>query len=306
MPPRRTLIVTADDFGLSTEVNEAVEHAHREGFLTSASLMIGAPAAADALARARRLPRLAVGLHVALTDGLSVLGRDAIPHLVDADRRFRGSMEAVSFRLACDRRLRREMRREIDAQFEAFRASGLRLDHADTHKHFHTHPLVFEDLVAIGKRYGLRSLRLPYEPSGVGRAIAGARGHLPSPSSLAMALPVRRMRRRCRELGLLTNDCVLGLRASGSMDTEHVLRALRSPVRGVVELYLHPATVSGAAVSARAASARHAAEYRALLDPAVKRAAHDLGWTLSTYGELTGRVARETTAPGNPPSEDLE
>ena len=59
---RKRLIVTADDFGLSREVNEAVEQAHREGILTAASLMVSAPAAADAVARARRLPSLRVGL----------------------------------------------------------------------------------------------------------------------------------------------------------------------------------------------------------------------------------------------------
>jgi hopanoid biosynthesis associated protein HpnK len=290
MPSRKILIVTADDFGSTPEVNEAVERAHREGILTSASLMIGAPAAADALARARRLPQLAIGLHVVLTDGLSLLGPSDLPRLVDAQGRFRGSMAAVSFRLAADPALRREIRREIRAQFEACRRAGLRVTHADSHKHFHTHPLVFEDLVSVGRDYGLRSLRLPYEPSGVGWSIAGTGGRLPSPATLAMILPLRRMRRRCRELGIATNDCVLGLRASGSMDAARVLRALRSPVTGTVELYLHPATVSGAAVSPSAALALHEAEYRALLDHDVKRAVRDLGWTLSTYNELSGGV----------------
>ena len=72
MPPRR-VIVTADDFGLSPEVNEAVERAHREGVLTAASLMVGERAAPDAVAVARRNPGLAVGLHLTLTDGAPVL-----------------------------------------------------------------------------------------------------------------------------------------------------------------------------------------------------------------------------------------
>jgi hopanoid biosynthesis associated protein HpnK len=261
--------------------------------------MIGAPAAADAVARARRLPSLAVGLHVVLTDGVSVLDPVDLPHLVDSERRFRGRMETVSFRLAWDSRRRRELEREIEAQFAAFRATGLPLDHVDSHKHFHTHPLVFEKLALVGKRYGLQSLRVPYEPAAVGTAVAGTRGALPSLSSLAMAWPLRRMRRRCRELGFFTNDALLGLRASGTMDSERVLRALRSLLNGVVELYLHPATVSGARVSASAAAARHAAEYRALLDPAVKRAVHDLGWTLSTYGASAKENARAFSASDN-------
>ena len=73
----RRLIVCADDFGLDAAVNEAVETAHRDGILTCASLMVGAPAAADAVARARRLPRLRVGLHLVLVDGKPVLPRRA-------------------------------------------------------------------------------------------------------------------------------------------------------------------------------------------------------------------------------------
>jgi hypothetical protein len=65
---RHALIVTADDFGLHERVNAAVEHAHRNGVLSAASLMVGADAASDAIERARRLPNLRVGLYLVLAD----------------------------------------------------------------------------------------------------------------------------------------------------------------------------------------------------------------------------------------------
>jgi chitin disaccharide deacetylase len=123
------LIVTADDFGLADEVNRAVEIAHVDGVLTAASLMIGAPAAADAIETARRLPRLAVGLHLALVDALPVLPAPAVPDLVDADRRLRTGMARVGAAISLLPRVRRQMLAEIRAQFEAFRATGLKLDH---------------------------------------------------------------------------------------------------------------------------------------------------------------------------------
>src|SRR6266581_9597373 len=86
--PARRLIVTADDFGAEIAINEAVEAAARDGILTCASLMVGAPAAADAVARARRLPGLRVGLHLVLIDGSPVLPPGDIPALVGADGRF--------------------------------------------------------------------------------------------------------------------------------------------------------------------------------------------------------------------------
>src|SRR5579871_109698 len=81
-PTRPRLIVTADDFGLHEAVNEAVERGYREGVLRAASLMVTAPAVADAVARARNSPGLAVGLHLVLADGQAALPPTQIPELV--------------------------------------------------------------------------------------------------------------------------------------------------------------------------------------------------------------------------------
>src|SRR5262245_8100185 len=99
-PPRRSttssssgretkgLIVTADDYGAAREVNDAVEHAHRHGILTAASLMVAAPAAADAVARAKATPSLRVGLHLVLVEGRPMLSPSLIPDLVDGTGHF--------------------------------------------------------------------------------------------------------------------------------------------------------------------------------------------------------------------------
>jgi len=84
----KALIVTADDFGLSLRVNDAVERANRQGILSAASLMMGAPAVEDAVERARRLTSLGVGLHLTLLDGRPVLPPDEVPGLVESDGRF--------------------------------------------------------------------------------------------------------------------------------------------------------------------------------------------------------------------------
>src|SRR5260370_25320441 len=81
---QRQLIVTADDFGLHEAVNEAVEQASRTGILTAASLMVSPPAAADAVRRARRLPSLRVGLHLALAGRCASLPHRPIPRIADA------------------------------------------------------------------------------------------------------------------------------------------------------------------------------------------------------------------------------
>jgi hopanoid biosynthesis associated protein HpnK len=151
------LVMNADDFGLAKEVNEAVEIAFRRGSLTAASLRVAGPAAAHAVALARRMKILRVGLHLVLIDGAPMLPPEQIPGLVDGRGWLRKDMTRLAFDLALRPALRRQLRLEIAAQFAAFRRTGLPLDHVNAHKHFHVHPLIARDVIAIGREYGMRA-----------------------------------------------------------------------------------------------------------------------------------------------------
>lgn len=253
----RGLIITADDFGLHPSVNQAVERAHREGVLSAASLMVGAPTAGDAIARARACPRLRVGLHLVLADGAPVLPPRAIPDLVDAGGRFGSRMVRDGCRFFGLPRVRGQLAREIRAQFEAFAASGLALDHVNAHKHFHLHPTVLGLTLRIGREFGLRAVRLPRE--------AG----LPLWLRPWLALLAARL----DAAGIAHNDYIVGLRQSGRFDESNLLAALADlPPAGIGELYLHPALVSGAAISPSMPGYRHADEFAALVSPRTRQA----------------------------------
>ncbi len=159
----KSLIITADDFGAAREVNDAVEQAHRGGALTAASLMVSAPAASDAVARAKGMPSLCVGLHLVLVDGRPALPAAQIPDLVDSDGFFRTGMARAGAAMFFLPRARRQLAAEIEAQFQAFAATGLTLDHVNTHKHFHLHPTIASLMIGIGKRYGMKAARVPFE-----------------------------------------------------------------------------------------------------------------------------------------------
>src|SRR5262245_20077089 len=116
----KQLVVTADDFGLAGEINEAVETAHQHGILTAASLMVAGPASRDAVARAQKLPQLRVGLHVVLVEGTPTLPPERVPGLVDAKGCFRTDMARLGLDIALRGDVRRQLRAEIEAQFEAF------------------------------------------------------------------------------------------------------------------------------------------------------------------------------------------
>src|SRR5205814_8142973 len=135
----KRLIVTADDFGRDVAVNKAVEDAHTHGILTCASLMVGAPAAADAVERARRLPSLRVGLHVTLSDGKPLLPGS---RLARRNGNFETDAARAGVRYFFQPGIRRALAEEIRAQFEAFRTTGLALDHVNAHQHLHLHPTI--------------------------------------------------------------------------------------------------------------------------------------------------------------------
>jgi hopanoid biosynthesis associated protein HpnK len=255
----RGLIITADDFGLHAAVNEAVERAHREGVLTAASLMVGAPAASDAIARARRMPNLRVGLHIVLTDGPAVLPCAQIPDLVDADGRFGDAMLRDGFRFFFLPRVRRQLAAEIEAQFMLFCASGLALDHVNAHRHFHIHPTVLSLILAARRRFCFTAMRLPAAAS----------------PPLFLRPWLAAMRRRLDRAKIAYNDGIFGVDETGAMDEKTLLAALSRPPAGVTEIYSHPATCRG--ITPSMAAYRPTDELAALLSPRVRTAMDGLG-----------------------------
>ena len=278
----KRLIVTADDFGVAREVNDAVEAAHRGGVLTAASLMVAAPAAADAIARARRMPSLRVGLHVVLVEGRPVLPASAVTHLVDGSGLFRSNMAVLGTILSCSRQARRQLAAEITAQFEAFRATGLTLDHCNAHKHFHLHPVVAALIAAIGGRFGLRAVRIPLEPAQVLRKIEP---QTPWAAELLTAPFAFLLRRRFRAAGLLAPDRIFGLRWSGRMTRERLSGLIRNLPNGLSEIYLHPATGPFAGA---APGYHYREELDALMAPEIVAASRDSSLRLGGFGDFLG------------------
>ncbi len=265
---RPRLIVTADDFGLHEAVNDAVEQGCRHGVLRAASLMVAAPAAADAVARARRLPELAVGLHLVLADGKPMLPAAQVPDLVGSDGRFGSQMARDGVRFFFLPQVRRQLAAEIEAQFEAYAATGLVLDHVNAHKHFHLHPTVLSLILSIGRRHGLRAVRLPIEPS--------------MPGWLKPWLNL--MRWRLDRHHIAHNDHVFGISHSGGMDEATVLDIIDRLPAGVSEMYLHPAARNQLTPSM--AEYRHTDELAALLSPAVRAHVAERCELLSGFGGL--------------------
>jgi hopanoid biosynthesis associated protein HpnK len=289
----RKLIITGDDFGMSIEVNEAVEEAHRRGVLTCASLVVAGDAAADAIARARRMPNLGVGLHVALVHAPAVLHEAQIPDLIDAGGHgFGRAPFRVGSKIALFPEIRRQAIAEIRAQFELFRKSGLALDHVDGHQHFHQHPWLLRTLIALAPEYGIRAIRLPRESALVswraaghvdlGRRLRDATVHWPL---------LRMMRRMLQSAGIASNDWFFGKHDGGAIGRSWMLRLLDNLPPGATELGLHPATRRWPPPYGPRPHWRVSDELAALVDPDVIAACRRPGLRLAIFSDLTPTAA---------------
>jgi len=179
-------------------------------------------------------------------------------------------------------RVRRQLEAEIRAQFAAFRATGLALDHVNAHKHMHLHPTVARLIIEIGRDFGLKAVRVPYEPVRIlRRAFPGE--HYPTP---LYGYWIKALRLRLQRAGLRVNDHVFGLAWSGGMVEERILRLIAHLPEGVSEIYFHPAIESDPSHVATMPCYRHAEEFATLISPKVRREITEHGIGLVSYGEL--------------------
>jgi hopanoid biosynthesis associated protein HpnK len=261
--PDRRLIINADDFGLSSAVNVAVERAYHEGVLRSASLMTGEAAAGEAVDIARRNLGLSVGLHVTLTDGFPVLDPSKIPDLIQSSGRFHDDETKLNGLLITSRSVRHQVRAEVVAQFAAIRAAGLVCDHVNAHRNFHLHPIIAAIIIKVARREGVRAIRVPWQPT-----LGGINWHSRSsaPISVVRCARVAFLRRLVRQHGMVASDRSIDITGRGA----YLERLLRILPFGTTEFYSHPAITN--IFPGSVAGFPYEADLAALLDPDVRNA----------------------------------
>jgi len=270
----RRLIVNADDFGRSHSINEAVVRAHREGILTSTSLMVNEPTSNEAIALARENPKLGIGLHLTLLCGKSALPPEKIPGLVNARGEFGNRPVDVGMSYFFKHDLREQLRAEIHAQFARFRATGLPLDHVNGHLHLHLHPTIFHILMEDAATLGIRHLRLTRDSLSRSRRMARGRWFYRVSHAAIYEWLSRRARQPLQQHGIRHTQITFGLLQNARVDEEYVLKLLPELPPGDSELYSHPSLDEF----------KH--EFEALVSPRVKERVEKLGIELIRYQDL--------------------
>ena len=277
------LIVNGDDFGASAESNAGILRCHREGILTSTSLMVAEPACEQAAASARECPDLDVGLHLVMCQGHSVLDSTLLRGMVDTRAAFPDSPVKAGMRYFFNRRLRQKLVDECRAQIEThLRLIGY-LNHINGHLNIHVHPVILDILVGLAVEYRVPCLRLPREPVLTTIRLSSDNATRKLMEAVIFRSLSARARRMMMRHGVRSGDWLFGLHQSGHM-TEAYLHGLlaRLPDNRVTELYFHPATDAGTRPPNRAA--QH--EVDLLTNPRLRDLLAQYDIRLTTYKKL--------------------
>ncbi len=285
--PNKSVIFTADDFGLADALNAAVVLAHRRGLLSCASLMAAAPRTPAALGLARDLPGLCLGMHLTLIQGQAVLPPKAVPHLVDSRGFFPNDPVATGWRYFCRPGLMPEIRRELAAQIETVLKAGLPVWHLNGHVNLHLHPCIFPVVADLAREYAIPAVRLAREDWRTTLALAPDHPLPKIAQGLIFSLLCRRAARQAQAAGLIYNDHLFGLLNDGRM-TENYLMGLAPRLKpGVTEIYCHPGLYPDSELRRWAPGYRRQEELAALLSPRLKATLAAAGVAVTDFREIS-------------------
>ena len=286
----KQLILNADDFGMTLGVNEGIIRAHREGILTSATLMANGEAFDDAVECARANKELGVGCHLVLVGGKCVATKDSVASLVDAGGNLPDSLPLFVAKISSGIIRIEEIERELRAQIGRVRAAGIEPTHLDTHKHTHAHPRVMEALGKVAKECGIARVRKPIENLRDSWETSQAGGQGVSLQILA-AGAVRAIAPQftaiSRRYGLLSPDHFLGLAMTGQLSPTVLRGVIGTVVDGTTEIMLHPGICDAdLARSGSRLQKQREDELQGLVDPGVRSAVTERGIRLISYRGL--------------------
>jgi hopanoid biosynthesis associated protein HpnK len=286
----KEVILNADDFGLTPGVNEGIVRAHREGILSSTTLMANGLAFEDAVRHAIENPKLGVGCHLVLIGGTSVAPANEIPSLVDAEGHLPATLPAFVARVTSGRIRADHIAHELRAQIEKIRSAGIEPTHVDTHKHTHAHPRVLNVVCRVAKECGIKRIRQPIE-SFRKLWLTTAADRKGSSSQMVAAAAVRsiapKFRSTLKKYGMTTPKHFLGLAMTGQVGPATLRKMIESLDEGTTEIMFHPGVYDDAlAKTGTRLLMQRELELRALTDPGVRDALQERGVRIISYREL--------------------
>jgi chitin disaccharide deacetylase len=290
----KSLIVNADDFGLTKLVSQGILDAHDHGIVTSTSLMATGGAFEEAVAMAMRAPRLSVGVHLALTEGIPVSPGFEIPTLADACGRLFLTPRQLLSRIVTHRVSLREIEIELRAQIAKVLRAGIAPTHLDGHKHVHVLPGVSETVIRLAQEFAIPSVRCPVEELPLARLPHRLRDGQAGVfrqclAGRAVSWYARRFGLKLRQAKLNYPTRLYGLSQTGFLNGEELEAILRGLPEGASELMCHPGYADTLlAKTGTRLLAQREIESQALMSDQARDLAMSEGIQLVSYREFAG------------------
>ena len=287
----KNLIVNADDLGWTEGVNRGILQAFRTGIVTSTSLLSNGTAFAEAVKAAKSAPRLALGVHLNLSDGPPVADRETVMSLLNDEGNFADGPEHLLMKRARRGLILDEVEEEWDAQIQKVRDAGIRPTHLDGHKHVHMLPGLFEIALRLAKKHGIEATRVSLEESSLRSALASGSQHRAGVvikqglQARGLKLLARDARKQAARMGIGTADYFCGIAQTGELTLEGVMQLLKNLPEGTTELMCHPGYADEALqkTATRLQSSRQK-ELEILTDTRIRKLVASQGIRLIDYG----------------------
>ena len=289
----KSLIVNADDFGLTEGLNRAILDGHRHGIITSTTLMANGMAFDSAVAVALAAPVLGIGVHLNLTQGYPVSSASRVPSIVTPEGSFYPGPGILARQVLTRKAKLKDIENELRSQIEKIASAGIRITHLDGHKHIHLLPPIFGMVLKLAREYGIHCVRWPVEPavSALGPLRSGRQGWLRMAKQYLLGRALSTLAacqvRKVKDAGLCRPDHFYGLSQTGFLDVVLLEQILRALPEGTSEIMCHPGYVDEALLGVRTRlHGERKIEMEALTSSHIRELVDELGIELITYDKL--------------------
>lgn len=227
----KKLIVNADDFGLTDEMNMGIIKAFRKGIVTSVSIVPNGQAFDGAIKLVKENKNLDIGVHLCLTEEYPLLSKNTIPTLTDPDGRFYRNWKILLLKLYFRKINLSEIEKEFDAQINKVIDAGIYPSHIDSHQHVHVLPRVYNIVIKLAKKYKIGYIRYPKENLSFGYH---------SLKKYMLLIPLIFIKRKNKDNSIIHSDHFLGISTSGKLTFCNLIKFLKSLKPGITEIVCHP------------------------------------------------------------------
>ena len=227
----KRLIVNADDFGYSDEVNKGIIESHLNGIVTSTSIIVNMPGFKSAVKLAKANPSLDTGIHLNLTEGTP---------LSQSTLAVKGKFSGSYLNFILNKYPDEEIEAELEAQILKLREAGIKISHIDGHQHIHLFPKVFKIIVNLAKKHKIKFVRIPDEKILLNKILLGSILDGQLIKNLVLSVLSLNKKKILKDNGLKTTDNFYGILNANQSTFTKLASVIKNIENGTSELICHP------------------------------------------------------------------